>query len=47
MFSPQYDQPQRIKDVAAMFERHGAKVTFADHVDFDGSRPAVVRGEKV
>jgi SAM-dependent methyltransferase len=47
MFSPEYDQPQRIKDVAAMFERHGAKVSFADYVDLDGSRPAVVRGEKV
>lgn len=47
MFSPEYDQPQRIKDVAAMFERHGAAVTFADYVDVDGSPSAVVRGEKL
>lgn len=32
MFSPEDDNSQRIKDVAAMFERHGAKVTFAGFV---------------
>ena len=46
MLSPEFDQPQRIKDVAAMFGRYGAKVTFADYIDVDGSRVAVVRGEK-
>jgi SAM-dependent methyltransferase len=47
MFSPEYDQPQRIADVAAMFERHGARVSFAGYVDLDGSPSAVVRGEKL
>jgi hypothetical protein len=46
MFSPEYDQPQRIQDVAAMFERHGAKVTFAGSIDVGGSPSAVVRGKK-
>ena len=46
-FSPEYDQPQRVADVAAMFERHGAKVIFAGYVDIDGSPSAVVRGEKL
>ncbi|URR35049.1 hypothetical protein NBE99_10425 [Thermosynechococcus sp. HN-54] len=44
MFSPEYDHPQRIKDVAAMFERNGAKVTFAGFVKSSAGTSAVVRG---
>lgn len=32
MFSPDYDNPQKIYDVAAMFKRNGAQVTFAGRV---------------
>jgi len=46
MFSPEYDNPQRIEDVAAMFRRCGAKVTFAGFEHFDGLSAAVVRGIK-
>ena len=46
MFSPEYDNPQRIDDVADMFERHGAEVTFAGFEYFEGSSAAVVRGIK-
>jgi SAM-dependent methyltransferase len=46
MFSPEHDHPQRIADVAAMFERHGATVDFAGYVDVDGAKSAVVRGVK-
>ena len=46
MFSPAYDNPQRIEAVAAMFERHGAKVTHADHVDTGVGHAAVVRAIK-
>ena len=46
MFSPEYDNPQRIDDVAAMFERCGAEVTFAGFEHFEGSSAAVVRGIK-
>lgn len=46
MFSPEHDHPQRIDDVAAMFERHGATVDFAGYVDVDGARTAVVRGTR-
>lgn len=46
MFSPEYDNPQRIDDVAAMFERHGAEVTFAGFEHFEGFSAAVVRGIK-
>lgn len=45
MFSPAFDNPQRVRAVAAMFERAGAKVTFAGHVDTHGN-PAVVRALK-
>ena len=43
MFSPAFDNPQRLKDVAAMFERAGADVTFAGHVDHGSGSAAVVR----
>jgi 2-polyprenyl-3-methyl-5-hydroxy-6-metoxy-1,4-benzoquinol methylase len=46
MFSPEYDNPQRIRDVVAMFDRHGADVTFAGFEYFDGFSAAVVRGVK-
>lgn len=43
MFSPEYDNPQRIEDVAAMFERGGADVRFAGYVDCGSGQAAVVR----
>ena len=47
MFSPEHDHPQKISDVAKMFNANGADVTFADYVEFgDGFRAAVVRGIK-
>lgn len=42
MFSPEYDQPQKISSVVAMFERNGASVTFAGRVN----GAAVVRAIK-
>jgi len=46
MFSPRFDNPQRVVDVAAMFERAGAAVTFAGFVDHGTGQAAVVRGVK-
>lgn len=43
MFSPEYDNPQRLSAVAAMFERNGARVTFADFVDHGYGLAAIVR----
>ena len=43
MYSPEYDNPQPITAVAAMFARSGARVTFAGHVDTGSGRAAVVR----
>jgi SAM-dependent methyltransferase len=43
MFSPEYDQPQRVERVADMFRRSGAQVTFAGYVDVAGVQAAVVR----
>jgi SAM-dependent methyltransferase len=48
MFSPKYDNPQRVKDVAAMFGENGARVTFAGFINYAGGfRAAVVRGTKL
>jgi hypothetical protein len=46
MFSPTYDNPQRIETVAAMFHRAGASVAFADFVDHGAGKAAVVRAIK-
>ena len=43
MFSPEYDQPQRVERVAEMMRRSGATVTFAGYVDVAGTQAAVVR----
>ena len=43
MFSPEYDNPQRVKAVAAMFRRSGAEVFFAGFVDTGTAQTAVVR----
>ena len=47
-YSPEYDQPQRIKDVSKMFEKYGATVTFSGFEEFggNGGSAAVVRGIK-
>jgi SAM-dependent methyltransferase len=44
MFSPEYDNPQRVERVAKMFRDNGAEVTFAGFLQTGGSRAAVVRG---
>lgn len=46
MFSPRFDNPQRIETVAAMFERGGADVRFANFVDCGSGKAAVVRAIK-
>jgi SAM-dependent methyltransferase len=46
MLSPEHDHPQRISAVRAMFERHGATVTFAEFVNNGSGEAPVVRGIK-
>jgi len=46
MYSPMYDNPQRIAKVVQMFQRHGAVVTFANYVANGTGSAAVVRGVK-
>jgi SAM-dependent methyltransferase len=46
MFSPEYDNPQRIETVAAMFRRAGADVRFAQFVPVANSTAAVIRAIK-
>jgi len=46
-YSPEHDHPQRIADVVKMFERHGARVTFAGIEQFgEGMAATVVKGVK-
>ncbi len=48
MFSPEYDQPQKIKDVSAWFEEFGLEVTFSGFVSYGPEKflAPVVRGIK-
>lgn len=43
MFSPEYDNPQRVEVVAEMFRQNGADVTFAGFVETGDARTAVIR----
>jgi hypothetical protein len=43
MFSPEYDNPQRVERVAEMFAGAGARVTFAGYLKVAGATAAVVR----
>ncbi|MBV9932646.1 MAG: class I SAM-dependent methyltransferase [Alphaproteobacteria bacterium] len=44
MFSPEYDNPQRVARVAKMFRDNGAEVTFAGFRMIGASNTAIVRG---
>lgn len=44
MFSPEYDQPQKIKTVEGWFKEMGLKKIGAGYVKFDNNAAAVVRG---
>jgi SAM-dependent methyltransferase len=47
IYSPEYDNPQRIADVADMFRRSGAKVTFAGTIETATGAAAVVRAVRL
>jgi SAM-dependent methyltransferase len=46
MFSPEFDNPQRISRVERMFRDNGADVTFAGYVHYLNGKAAVVRAIK-
>jgi SAM-dependent methyltransferase len=47
MFSPEYDQPQRVETVRRWFEEAGMKTTFAGHIQYGPNHyAAVVKGLK-
>jgi hypothetical protein len=46
MYSPQYDQPQKIKNVVKWFEEHGMKDVWGGFIYYENCRAAVVKGIK-
>lgn len=46
MFSPAYDQPQKIKTVVQWFNKYGMANIFGDYVRYQNCEAAVVRGIK-
>jgi SAM-dependent methyltransferase len=47
MFSPEYDNPQRLRDVARMFELNGARVDLAEFIPIGEAKGAVVRATRL
>jgi SAM-dependent methyltransferase len=47
MFSPEYDNPQTIKQVKDWVNSAGLQVTFADYVYYGNSKAAVIRANKI
>jgi SAM-dependent methyltransferase len=46
MYSPQYDQPQRIKTVAQWFEKYGMTNVWGGFIKYENCKAAVVKGTK-
>ena len=46
MYSPQYDQPQRIRTVVNWFQRYGMQDVWGGFVKYENCRAAVVKGIK-
>jgi 2-polyprenyl-3-methyl-5-hydroxy-6-metoxy-1,4-benzoquinol methylase len=46
MFSPEYDQPQRIKTVVGWFERYGMKNVWGGFIPYQNCSASVVKGTK-
>jgi hypothetical protein len=45
-FSPEFDNPQRVADVARMFRQRGCEVSFAGEVRYPAGCSSVVRAIK-
>ena len=45
-YSTQFDQPQKISTIKKIFEKYGAKVSFAGFVNFYDHESAIVRAVK-
>ncbi len=46
MYSPQYDQPQKVSTVVKWFKKYGVENVWGDFVNIDGCLGAVVKGIK-
>jgi len=46
MFSPQYDQPQRVSTVVSWFEKYGMKDVWGGYIPYENCSAAVVKGIK-
>mgnify|MGYP004112742599 CR=1 FL=1 len=46
-FSPEYDNPMRIKDVKKIFVENGCDINFAGVIKYEGGSSAVVKGTKL
>jgi hypothetical protein len=46
MFSPEYDQPQKISTVAEWFKKYNMKDIWAGEIIYDNGKAAVVKGIK-
>jgi hypothetical protein len=46
MFSPQYDQPQRISDIVSLFKKYGMDNVWGGYITYQNCKAAVVKGTR-
>ena len=46
MFSPAYDQPQRISDIVDLFNKYGMKDVWGGYIKYENCKAAVVKGTR-
>ena len=47
MFSPQYDQPQKIKTIIDYFKKYGMEKVWGGNIKYENFKAAIVKGNKI
>lgn len=47
MFSPEYDQPQKIKTITGYFKKYGMKDVWGGNIKYEKYKAAIVKGTKI
>lgn len=47
MFSPEYDQPQKVKEIVSYFKKYGMDILAAGEIKYDNCKATIVKGVKV
>ena len=47
MFSPKYDQPQKLSHIKKIFNNYGTKVNFCGYIKVNQTQSAIIRATKI